>query len=49
MNSMNVSGSRPFGNRSHLRMARLVVLGLVEMGVCLEPQGAVTFRTNGLC
>jgi hypothetical protein len=49
MNSMNVSGSRPFENRSHWRMALLVVLGLVEMGVCLEPRGAVTFRTNGLC
>jgi hypothetical protein len=34
MNSMNVSRSRPFENRSHWRMVPLVVFGLVELGVC---------------
>jgi hypothetical protein len=49
MNSMNMSESRPFENRFHWRMAPLVVLGLVELGVCLQPRGAVTLRTTGLC
>jgi hypothetical protein len=47
MNSMNMSESRQ--NRSRWRMAPLVILGLVELGVCLQPRGAVTLRTTGLC
>jgi len=30
-------------------MAPRVILGLVELGVCLQPRGAVTLRTTGLC
>ena len=49
MNLMNVSKSRPFESRSYWRVAPLLFFGLVELGVCLQPRGAVTLRTTGLC